>query len=63
MEKCIYCNKVFTKRGVKRHTNKCNKGVNIQSYITINSLPYDCINIIREYLLHKETYIKYKIFF
>ena len=69
METCIYCNKVFTKRGVKRHTNKCNKGVNIhsvpgaKSYITIHSLPYDCINIIREYLLHKETYITFKRFF
>lgn len=70
MENCIYCDKIFTKRGVKRHTNKCNKKSptpikNNKSYNSnaIFVLPDDCLRIIQEFLLCNEMYNTHKRFF
>jgi len=79
METCVHCEKIFTKRGVNRHINKCKKNFSVipfsvipftqQSNTVMNitnrifALPPDCMSIIQEYLMYKETFVSYKRFF
>jgi len=69
VENCVYCQKEYTKRGMKRHTNKCSKNTtnaatsdNKQRF-SILALPDDCLKIIKEYLMYKEKYVTYKRLF
>ena len=66
MDKCIHCDNVFTKRGIKRHINYCKKKVDdnkIVQKMNIYAVPFECMKLVQEYLMHKETYVTYKRFF
>ena len=72
MEKCIYCEKSYTKKGISRHRNKCKETYNNNEMISseqkkecyIIKLPGDCLHIISDFLQYRDeftTYARYYI--
>jgi hypothetical protein len=68
MENCIYCEKLYTKRGISRHRKKCkeihdisNENIimekNKECYII--KLPGDCLRIIRDFLQYRDEFTTY----
>lgn len=72
MDKCIFCNKEYTIRGIKLHINKCKlKNYNVKLELSqiieskkvnslFNKLPDELIIYIKSFIIYKDDFCSYK---